>query len=66
METLSQMLEDYRNKERDLPNYEELSEIISQISSTDKRLIELSIENRMLQTKVASQSRQIEMLVTSC
>lgn len=66
METLAQMLEDYRNGERGLPNYEELLEIISQISSTEKRMIELSIENRMLQTKVASQSRQIEMLGTSC
>lgn len=66
MDTLAQMLEDYRNDERGLPNYEELLEIISQISSTKKRMIELSIENRMLQTKVASQSRQIEMLVTPC
>ena len=66
METLTQMLEDYRNDERGLPNYEELSEVLFQINSTDKRMIELSIENRMLQTKVASQFRQIEMLVTGC
>lgn len=33
METLAQMLEDYRNKERGLPSYDELMQVVERIEA---------------------------------
>lgn len=54
MESLEQMLEDYRNNKRELPTYDELIKISAHIKLIEVQLITLSIENRKLQIKVAS------------
>ena len=54
MDSLEQMLEAYRNDERELPTYDELMKISAHIKLVETQLIALSIENRKLQMKVAS------------
>mgnify|MGYP000861609568 CR=1 FL=1 len=52
MNSLEQMLEDYRNDERGLPTYEELMKISSHVRLVEAQLIALSIDNRRLQVNV--------------
>lgn len=53
MESLAQMLEDYRNGEQEFPSYDKLVKVSAHIKLIEKQLIELSAENRKLQIKVA-------------